>query len=127
MLEHIIQLSLEILKKCAACEQPYVKEDIRLIRSGDSEAAVYVRCAKCESGLVWFIAFQPFGGMVWFGTMTDLSLEEVKKFERGMAISEDDVLRVHELLHTKDAGAPAFITSFQNTHQQEHREEWRRT
>jgi len=101
MLSHITQLTLEVVKQCLVCQRSHTKDDVRLVRSSDLRALVYVQCRECLSSIVWLVVIQPFGGVIsWSGMKTDLSLEELQRLglEGGEEISEDQVLEVHELL-----------------------------
>ncbi|MBU1921930.1 hypothetical protein KKD84_01750 [Patescibacteria group bacterium] len=89
--------NLKILTKCPFCSANMEKLDVRLLQDMDDRQMVHIHCAACLGSMIaLFLLAGP--GIASIGLVTDLSFDDVVKFNKNDKIGLDDVLKTHEFL-----------------------------
>lgn len=95
----IINNSLRLIRQCPVCQTKYEVRKVQVVELTDSGVLVYFFCPICLSSLIAQITEVPFG-MVGSAMLTDLEVDEVKKFKDGDGVTADDVLEVYQKLES---------------------------
>lgn len=94
---HRQQALKKLIDSCVHCSANGQQLDMHTInRSMDSEL-VHIRCASCQGALVALLfTTGPLINSV--GLITDLSRDDVSRFQEADALTEDDLLGIHRML-----------------------------
>lgn len=88
----------KLLASCPFCHTQPAKFITSVINESHDAELVHARCSICQGALVALL-FSTGPIISSIGLVTDLSLEDVSRFQAGRAITEDDLLAIHEWLH----------------------------
>lgn len=92
------QQALEkLLASCPFCESGNSRFTTGLISGSRDAELVHIRCQSCQAAMVALL-FSTGPLISSIGLLTDLTLEDVSRFQRQTIVSEDDLLDWHELL-----------------------------
>lgn len=90
-----LNANLDLRIHCVVCKSEYGLPQSRVLEKRDGIASLYLTCPKCLSSLLVTVAFGSAGGILVAAMLTDLKLEDIKKFKRVNPISVDDVIEIH--------------------------------
>ncbi len=96
--------SLRLIAYCPLCEAPFNPLRARLLEEQDGAQLMHIECAKCSGAMVALIMSSPLG-ITSFSLLTDLTSEDVIHFKDETALSADEVLAFHGLLHKNSISA----------------------
>lgn len=88
--------------RCPVCSNSYNFQNVRVLGERDQQILTFIHCSHCGSGVVSILTMNPFG-LKASGIITDLSADEVLDMEEAEAISDEDVMSMHELIASDDA------------------------
>jgi len=89
--------NLKIISRCPLCGSSGKKLEARLLGEGIDRQVVHLHCAECLGSVIALFMMSGLG-ITSYGLVTDLSFEDVVKFDRSEEVSLDDVIRTHENL-----------------------------
>lgn len=82
--------------RCPVCNHRYTADDIMIIDHKDEMWLMALSCSECETrGLVFAIVRDQ---QTQVEPLTELTPEEIARFEERGAITTDDVLNLHDFL-----------------------------
>lgn len=87
----------KLLATCPHCTAAFDQLDRVIIQESNHAELLHVRCRTCQSSLVTLL-FSTGPLISSIGLMTDLSQEDVVKFQLAEEVSEDDVFTLHRWL-----------------------------
>jgi len=91
---------IRILSHCPLCQTDFKVSNPSVIEERVNAKLIYITCAQCRGALVALVYIDAHGSNS-VGVVTDLAISEVLPFRDADAISIDDVLFVHESLHSR--------------------------
>lgn len=94
---NVFHQNLHLNGRCPVCNTMYDLQKFRIIAERDQNVLTYIQCANCGSALLSMMTAGQ-QGLHAVGLVTDQTLEEVVRFERGGPVTADDVLGMHALL-----------------------------
>lgn len=89
--------SLKLVSYCPLCEARHQPTQARILAKDGETRLVHVTCKKC-GGATLALVMQNDAGASTVGVVTDLSHDDVLRFQEGRRVSTDDVIEVHEAL-----------------------------
>lgn len=93
------QQALEkLLAGCPFCQNQQAHFITSIISANQSAELVHARCQSCQAAMVALL-FSTGPMISSIGLLTDLTLEDVSKFQHHESLSEDDLITLHEGLH----------------------------
>lgn len=87
----------KLLSVCPHCRAKYEQLDTAIITESKDAELVHVKCRSCQGSLVALL-FSTGPLISSIGLVTDLSQEDVVRFQQAKEVSEDDLLACHEWL-----------------------------
>lgn len=92
----------DILKKlnaqCPFCGARYTPWKGKMIDAISDAELMHLQCTRCKGSVVALVMVS--GHIISsIGLLTDLSLQDVRKFRSSERVNEDDVLELHTLLN----------------------------
>lgn len=98
---------LGFVLRCPICQHKYNLQNTRVIESeenhalGEARMLIHSDCQKCKSSVMFNIEIN--GPEVFsIGMITDLTVQDSRKFKNHSALSANDVLSLHQTLKTFD-------------------------
>lgn len=88
--------------RCPVCSSAYNFQNVRVLGEKDQQILTYIQCSHCGSGVVSILTMNPFG-LKAAGIVTDLSADELVDLDEAAAVSDNDVMAMHELIGQPDA------------------------
>lgn len=88
---------LKLISFCPLCETHYNPREAQLIGERDNTHLLHITCKQCSNSIIALVLISP-GGVSSVGLITDLSFEDVLKFQRAPEVLVDDVLDIHAVL-----------------------------
>jgi len=100
MSNDILQLSVELIKKCPMCGQVCTPSEGEVLETSDERSVTFFRCDACKSSFLMNLIHYPFGviGSLLF---TDLNSKEIREFQHSSLVDEDDVLEVYTIIQNQ--------------------------
>jgi len=86
-----------LITHCPVCNVRFDPLEARVVKEGKNAHLVYIKCRSCQAAILAVIIANNLG-ISSVGLITDLSSDEVLKFETAETISCDDVIEVHQFL-----------------------------
>ena len=100
---NLSQKSLQkLITTCPHCQAEFEQLDRTLIHESRTAKLLHVRCRTCQSSLVTLL-FSTGPLISSIGLVTDLSREDVVKFQLTTQVSEDDLFALHHWLQQPTA------------------------
>lgn len=93
--EHHDQTALTF--RCPLCDHRYDLIRAQMCNQRDDAQLWHLMCTHCRHAAMFVVVFTD-GGINSVGVITDLTSEEVKKFQSQSSISSDDCLVLHEVM-----------------------------
>ena len=90
--------SLKIISYCPLCDTNYNPLTAEILERRENAHLMYIRCKKCLSSIVAVVVTGVIG-VSSIGLVTDLTVDDVMKFQNAEKLSNDDVLDVYEQSH----------------------------
>lgn len=87
-----------LITNCPVCNVRFDPLEARVIKERENAHLVYIKCRHCSSAILAVIVANS-SGISSVGLITDLSSDDVLKFESVPAINCDDVIEVHQFLN----------------------------
>ena len=87
----------KLLSACPHCQAKFEQLDTAIITESKDAELVHVKCRSCQGSLVALL-FSTGPLISSIGLVTDLSQEDVVRFQQANEVSEDDLLAYHEWL-----------------------------
>ena len=109
---NVFHSNLHLNGRCPVCNTMYDLQKFKIIAERDQNVLTYIQCSSCGSAVLSMLTAGQ-QGLQAVGLVTDLTLDEVMTFERGEAVSSDDVLKLHDLLEQDKNLIPPFTLSSQ--------------
>lgn len=94
-------LNIKLVKTCPICQTEYQQNLMQVLSENETGMLTYVTCTHCQASLLTRFSTLP-QGIVGNAILTDLKSEEVMPFADSDALSENDVLDIHQLIIKKD-------------------------
>lgn len=94
--------NLKIVSYCPVCGGSYNPLEARILGEKNDSHLVYIRCRTCQAAVLAVIAVSSVGTSS-VGLITDLSSDDVGKFQTAQPVTTDDVIEIHQLLHKEKA------------------------
>lgn len=89
---------IKVVSRCPLCDSPYDNLDTRILGEDGETRLLHIRCQKCSNALLALILISQ-GAVSSVGLITDLSYEDVLRFQKGKMISTNDVIDMHTALN----------------------------
>lgn len=96
----LLKSQFDIIKKCPICGKNFEKKDINILNVSFSKNIIHNTCTKCKHSLVFIIESTEVG-MVMLGILSDLNLEDLKKFKNKKNFSEKELLDSYKIINFK--------------------------
>jgi hypothetical protein len=84
-----------LISHCPLCDVPGSALDIHVLGDNDDATLLHVTCESCKQSLLAIVFSDGEGADGSVGFMTDLSHEDVLRFQDEAPVSTDDVLASH--------------------------------
>lgn len=96
------QQALEkLMSRCVLCGANQSALLAAIVNESNQAELVHIRCSNCKGALVALIYAS--GTVVTsIGMVTDLTQEDIAKFQQGKNITENDILNIHQTLQEAD-------------------------
>jgi len=96
----LLRSEFGVIKKCPICEKEFEESKINILDFNTSKQIIHSTCSNCKHSLVFILENTDIGGIL-IGILSDLSLEDVKKFTNKKEFDENDLLESYSILHFK--------------------------
>jgi len=93
--------SIRLVQQCPVCNRQYQPGRVQIIDEQGNTFLAYMTCSFCHSNLIVRVMSLP-QGLVGSAILTDLMPDEVLRFADEPGVSTDDILYVHQILHTDE-------------------------
>lgn len=90
---------LQILTICPLCQATYNPLKTQIMAERDDAHLVYLECRQCGSAVMALVTTGG-AGLSSVGAVTDLTTQEISDLPLRAAVTEDDVLALHQWLET---------------------------
>ncbi len=91
---------MHLVTRCPFCSAEYDLDGAQVIGEENDATMVYITCSDCESSIVAIVAMSGLG-VISLGLVTDMTIEDTKRFMGNEAVTSDEFLAVYELLEKK--------------------------
>lgn len=81
-----------------------------LLHQEEKRSTLHLTCESCHASSLVYVSLSPVGA-VSMGVLTDLEQGEAKKLLKAEAISDDDILGVHQFLKQEKGRVDTLIGS----------------
>jgi hypothetical protein len=88
---------LKLISYCPSCENRMNPMQAHLLGEDDETQLLHVTCGECKNAILAVVLTNQ-SGMSSVGLMTDLSFEDVPRFQNKPGITIDDVIDIHAFL-----------------------------
>ncbi|OGY45121.1 MAG: hypothetical protein A3J62_00940 [Candidatus Buchananbacteria bacterium RIFCSPHIGHO2_02_FULL_38_8] len=89
--------SLKTVFRCPVCSNRYNPIEAKILAERDNAHLIYLQCLNCQTAILAVILANNLG-LSSVGAITDLTSEDVLKFQESEAVSFDDVIEMHQIL-----------------------------
>lgn len=93
-----INSNLDLRIRCPICRAEYGLNNSQVLEKNNGIASIYLLCPKCQCSVLVTVTTGMIGGILIAAILTDLKLEDIKKFRRLDPLSVDDVIEIHKEL-----------------------------
>lgn len=93
---------LNILAACPSCRTSYHPLQTRIVAERDDAHLLFLECRQCGSAVVALVTTGG-NGIHSFGTLTDLTSNEVAGLAQQQSVSADDVVELYEFLNEQSS------------------------
>ncbi|OGY52227.1 MAG: hypothetical protein A2951_01155 [Candidatus Buchananbacteria bacterium RIFCSPLOWO2_01_FULL_56_15] len=94
--------NLKIVSHCPVCGSSYSPLEARVLAEKSDAHLVHIRCRTCQTAVLAVIMSSSIG-VSSIGLITDLSSDDVLKFQDAAPVTTDDVIELHQLLTREKA------------------------
>lgn len=94
-------LNIKLVKVCPICQTEYQQNLMQVLSENEAGMLTYVTCTHCQASLLTRFSTLP-QGIVGNAILTDLKSHEVMSYADSDALSENDVLDIHQIIIKKD-------------------------
>ena len=100
--------TMHVLSTCPLCQAAYNPLKTQVMAERDDTHLLYLVCRQCGSAVVAVVTNNQ-GGVSSVGTVTDLTSQEVFRFQNSSAVNDDDVVDLYRVLERQTANSPVFV------------------
>lgn len=86
---------LRIISQCPMCNTTYNPLSAEVLSRKDNAQLMFKRCKKCSSSILTLVVAGVIG-VSSMGLITDLTSDDVLKFQNGSKMNGDDAINIHE-------------------------------
>lgn len=101
--------NMQLVTRCPFCSAEYDLDGAQVIGEENDATMVYITCSECESSIVAIVAMSGLG-VVSLGLVTDMTVEDTKRFMNEKHVSSDEFLTIYELLSNNEQNAIKQLT-----------------
>lgn len=94
----MIDDNMQLVTRCPFCSAEYDLDGAQVIGEENDATMVYITCSECESSIVAIVAMSGLG-IVSLGLVTDMTVEDTKKFMKEKQVTSDEFLSLYEVLN----------------------------
>lgn len=87
----------QLALSCPLCEHGYEPYQARIVRNHDDMQLWYVVCTNCLHGIMLMVTLTEYG-VNSVGIVTDMTGDDLVRFEQQSSITSDDCLALHSAL-----------------------------
>ncbi|HLD25950.1 MAG TPA: hypothetical protein VJC05_02840 [Candidatus Andersenbacteria bacterium] len=102
--------NIHLVTRCPFCSAEYDLDGAQVIGEENDATMVYITCSECESSIVAIVAMSGLG-VVSLGLVTDMTIEDTKRFTGTSQVTSDELLEVYELLEKNQRQAVKKLTA----------------
>lgn len=100
---------LALIDKCLVCTKKYGNQPLNIIEKDDMGRLMYITCSHCEHAMLILVGMTGTGVLV-LGSITDLSLNDVRFLQSKGSITEDELLEGVNLINNQSQELIKFLT-----------------
>ncbi len=104
--------NVQLVTRCPFCSAEYDLDGAQVIGEENDATMVYITCSECASSIIAIVAMSGLG-IVSLGLVTDMTVEDTKRFNKEKALTGDELLEVYELLEKQKHKALKQLTKSQ--------------
>lgn len=104
-----LEESMHMVTRCPFCSAEYDLDGAQVIGEENDATMVYITCSECESSIVAIVAMSGLG-IVSLGLVTDMTMEDTKRFIGTTQVTSNELLDVYELLEKNQHQAVRKLT-----------------
>lgn len=101
--------NMQLVTRCPFCSAEYDLDGAQVIGEENDATMVYITCSECESSIVAIVAMSGLG-VVSLGLVTDMTLEDTKRFMHEKHVTSDEFLTIYEILSNDHQNAIKQLT-----------------
>jgi hypothetical protein len=90
--------NMQLVTRCPFCSAEYDLDGAQVIGEENDATMVYITCSECESSIVAIVAMSGLG-IVSLGLVTDMTVEDTKRFMKEKHVTSDEFLNIYEILN----------------------------
>ena len=105
----VIDDNMQLVTRCPFCSAEYDLDGAQVIGEENDATMVYIACSECESSIVAIVAMSGLG-IVSLGLVTDMTVEDTKKFMKEKQVTSDEFLSIYEWLQANQPDAVKQLT-----------------
>lgn len=102
--------NIHLVTRCPFCSAEYDLDGAQVIGEENDATMVYITCSECESSIVAIVAMSGLG-IVSLGLVTDMTVEDTKRFMHAKQLTSDEFIEVYELLEKNQHQALKKLTA----------------
>ena len=89
--------NMQLVTRCPFCSAEYDLDGAQVIGEENDATMVYITCSECESSIIAIVAMSGLG-IVSLGLVTDMTVEDTKRFMNEKQVTSDEFLSIYETL-----------------------------
>ncbi len=101
--------NMQLVTRCPFCSAEYDLDGAQVIGEENDATMVYITCSECESSIVAIVAMSGLG-VVSLGLVTDMTVEDTKRFMNEKHVTSDEFLTIYEILSNNQQNAIKQLT-----------------
>lgn len=90
--------NMQLVTRCPFCSAEYDLDGAQVIGEENDATMVYITCSECESSIIAIVAMSGLG-IVSLGLVTDMTVEDTKRFMKEKQVTSDEFLSIYETLN----------------------------
>lgn len=87
--------SIKIISQCPLCGTSYNPLAAGVLEATEGARLMYIQCTACSSNILALV-ITSMVGVSSIGLITDLTIDDIRKFQNSDGITSDDVLDIYE-------------------------------
>lgn len=91
----------QYIGSCSLCGTTFAPRSSHVLERAEEVSEVYAECGKCKASALVYVLKNDGNFVTTIGMLTDMKKDDILRFRKMQPITEDEVLRLHQILERK--------------------------